>query len=262
MNKYIIILLVLLSNSLFAKSLDNQYDAQKQLILENIGPSYSHMAKYPVFQYPNTNYEVIADYYPKGKILVFGYGSLMNPASARRSVSASAVESLRPVVTFGMKRIFNYKARRTAHWGSNQDVNEKAMLNIAPTPTLDSMVNGLVMEVDVEELASLVDREKGYDLVPLTIISWDDFITGNPEPKTEVAYAFVASSELRENILYTSTSFYPVRGYLHAVREGSENISEDFLEFFNETTYMADGTTLVKDWDEETFSTLLNEKTY
>ncbi|MFA6916048.1 MAG: gamma-glutamylcyclotransferase family protein [Parachlamydiales bacterium] len=230
--------------------------------MDNIVPHLSKMAKYPVLKYPNSDFHSLKELYPKDKILIFGYGSLINSQSASRSVSAEALESMRPVVTFGMKRIFNYKARQTAHWGADQNEKEKAMLNITPTPTINSMINGVVMEVTAEDLAKLVDREKGYDLVPLIVISWEDFVSGNPEPKTEIAYSFIAPTELRQNILYTSTSFYPVRGYLHAVREGAQTLSDEFLDFLNETTYMADGTTLVKDWDEETFTDLLCDKKY
>jgi len=191
---------------------------------------------------------------------LFGYGSLMNVKSASRSVTPEAIDSMQPVVAFGVKRIFNYKANKMSHWGEDQHAMEKAALNLTPTTSPRHMINGVVMEIDQENFAKLVERETGYDLVPVLIADWKDVNSENPDVEIKIAYTFVASDEIRQGKYYLSTSHYPVRGYLGAVREGAAVFGEDFLKFFNETTYLANGTTKVNAWDEQTFEGFLCSK--
>src|SRR5262249_27873324 len=149
-------------------------------------------SKYPHFSFPNQNYHSLLEFYPESKILLFGYGSLINKESAKRNVKPQAVESMQPAVAFGVKRVFNYQAKKTDHWGNNQNRKEKAMLNLIPAWDLKSSVNGVMMEIDAEDLASLITREKGYDLVPILTASWEDLIAENPKIEIKVAYTFVA----------------------------------------------------------------------
>lgn len=231
-----------------------------QSVLKKIGERLPELVNYPALKYPNKDYTDVLERFPQDKILVFGYGSLMNKQSAARSIKQDAIDSMHPAIAFGVKRIFNYQATKTDHWGSNQDAKEKAMLNLTSSFDQSSMANGLLMQVDKQDLMNLIKRETGYDLVPILVVSWNDVINRNPNLEVQIAYTFVAVEELREHIDYTSTEFYPVRGYLKAVQEGAAAYGEDFYKFWNTTTFLADGTTTVERWDKETFKGILCTK--
>jgi hypothetical protein len=238
----------------FPFALEQEY---QKLLLNRVAEKLPRLVSLPSYTYPNEGFEKVASRFPKGKVLLFGYGSLMNRLSASRSVKNEALESMCPCIAFGVKRLFNYKAVKTQHWGEDQDPKEKAMLNIAQTLNIASLANGVMIEVDAEDFGRLVQRETGYDLVPILVASWNDIRSQNPEIKIHVAYTFAASQELRNHINYTSTKYYPVRGYLHAVQEAALIYGVDFARMWNSTTYLADGTTKLDEWDEKTFADIL-----
>jgi|GEM_PF-3765284 len=231
--------------------------AYEKLLLQKVGTTLPELLTFPFFQYPNDGHQEIVNHFPSGKVPVFGYGSLMNKVSAARSMKNKAVESMEPAIAFGVKRLFNYKVTDPSRWGAEQNRKEKAMLNIAQTLNIGSMANGVVVEVDAEDLTKLVSRETGYDLVPILVASWNDVMNQNPEIEVRVAYTFVAVHELRNNISYTSTEYYPVLGYLHAIQEASQAYGPEFAAFWNATTYLANGTTSIEKWDEVTFKDIL-----
>jgi cation transport regulator ChaC len=228
-------------------SLNAQFEPDRS-IMEQVGAKLPDLSAYPSYRYPNEDHASLQEQFPSGKVLVFSYGSLMNKQSAARSA-------------FGVKRIFNYKSVKTDHWGADQNTKEKAMLNLIYDPHPSSLANGVTMEVDLEDLNKLVQRETGYDLVPILVSSWQEVREQNPALKIQVAYTFIATNELRNHVNYTSTEFYPVRGYLHAVQNASKEYGDAFAEMWNETTFLADGTTNINEWDETTFNGVLCTKT-
>ncbi len=230
----------------------------KKKLLERVGENYPKLAEFPHLKFPNQDYATILPQFPDSKVLIFGYGSLINRASASRNVKPEVIDTMQPAVTFGVKRIFNYQAQKTSHWGENQDKKEKAMLNLVPSMDVTSMINGITMEVDADDLADLITREKGYDLVPLLVASWENVMREDPNPEIKVAYTFISPNEPREHVIYTSSQYYPVRGYLHAIQEGSLDYGQTFADFWDETTYLADGTTKVANWDQTTFKDILS----
>lgn len=258
-NVIVIILFTLFVLTIHSSEIPWQSDYQQRL-MEKVGQEIPALSTYPSLEYPNTNYEEIIKHYPQGKVLLFGYGSLINAESAGRSVGPEAIQSMHPAVAFGFKRVFNYKASNVSKWGTDLPENERAMLNIESTTTYNHIINGVVMEVSAEDLALLVQREKGYDLVPMLVADWNDVVSGNPSVEIRVAYTFLVPGELRDGIAYTQTKYYPVRGYLHLVRQGASVYGPQFLDYWNDTTYLGDGTTPVKKWNEKTFSGILDTK--
>lgn len=233
----------------------------EKVLLQKVGIKLPELVTFPFFQYPNDEHQAIVNHFPSGKVLLFGYGSLMNKVSAARSMKAEAVESMEPAIAFGVKRLFNYKVTDPSRWGEGQNRKERAMLNIAQTLNIGSMANGVILEVDAEDLTKLVSRETGYDLVPILVTSWNDVVNQNPEIEVRIAYTFVAVNELRNNTAYTSTEYYPVLGYLHAVQEASQTYGPEFAAFWNATTFLANGTTPIEGWDEVTFMGILCTQT-
>lgn len=232
----------------------------QRIVIEKVGQQLTPLSTYPSLEYPNTDYEQIIKLYPDKKVLLFGYGSLINAESAARTLSPEAVASMKPVAAFGFKRIFNYKASNVSRWGTKLPENERAMLNIEATTKYNNIINGVVMEITPEDLAQLIQREVGYDLVPMLVVDWNEMLAENPDAKVQIAYTFLAPDELRNGIDYTQTKYYPVRGYLHAAREGSIVYGPEFLNYWNATTYLGDGTTTVNQWDEKTFEGILDTK--
>ncbi len=249
MVRYLTLLLCMLCIHVHASSYQDSIMAQ-------VARKLPELTTYPFLHYPNENRELVQQQFGNKKVPIFGYGSLMNVESARQSMKVDAIASMQPVVAFGVKRIFNYTAKYAHRWG-NLHSNERAMLNLIPTYNTSSIANGVVIEVDDDDLVQLIKREVGYDLIPVLVASWDEISAKKPILNIRVAYTFVASSELRKNMLYTHTRYYPVRGYMQAVQEGALRYGDRFLDLWNATTYLADGTTLIDEWDPSDFTETL-----
>lgn len=262
MKALMIFLLILFNFKINANENTSKINAYQKSLMGKIAKKIVILSTYPSLEYPNLESEQILKKYPDGKVLLFGYGSLINVQSAAESISPEAIQSMRPVVAFGFKRIFNYKASHeyVSEWGKDLAKNEKAMLNIAPATTYRPIINGVVMEISPEDLVHLIEREIGYDLVPILVADWDEFISEDPSINIKIAYTFLVPDELRNGIDYTQTKYYPIRGYLQAVREGAAGFGAEFLDYWNATTYLGDGTTGVTQWDEKTFSGILDTK--
>ncbi len=168
-------------------------------------------------------------------ILLFSYGSLMNRESASMTLSTNALETRRPVVAFGLKRLFNYDPKETS-FGPPVDPDDRAMLNVKPTNRASDQVNGVVVELPVDDVLALCKRELGYDLVPVVVADWND-----PNPTYEVAYTLVASDRPRYGHQYTNSAINPRPEYNSLVQEGAAEYGDEFLQMWLETTYYADG---------------------
>jgi hypothetical protein len=225
-------------------------DYQKMLI-EKAAQEAPNLSKYPSLKYPNADYKQILDKYPQGKALLFGYGSLINAQSEARTISAKAVHSMQPAIAFGLKRLFNYAAKKTVK-NSDLPAKESSLLNTVPMTQLSQMINGVLITVGKEDLERLVQRETGYDLVPILVTLWDDVLAENPSAKIQIAYAFIASDELRQGVRYTHNGYDPDERYLRLVEKGAAAYGEKFLDYFNATTFLSDGTTSIEQWNRKT----------
>lgn len=199
-------------------------------------------------KYPNDDFQDVAAQFPDSKILIFGYGSLMNIQSASRSIKTENVLKMQPAIAFGFYKIFNYRADVISHWGTPEDSNERAMLNISCSPDYRVITNGVLIEVDIDDLFNLVKREIGYDLIPILVMAWDDAVFQNPDPEIKIAYTFRASNNPRLGKIYTNQNILPVKGYLNAVHEGAAQFGPDFYNYWNKTTRLADDKTVMNTW--------------
>lgn len=257
MNKLFVALLLIVANMANVAHgffWEQEYQA---LLIEKLSQKVPLFSTYPALKYPNAEVQKILDKYP-GKIPIFGYGSLMNPTSASRSISPEAVQSMRPVVAFRLKRIFNKDAGDVTKRRPDLKENERAFLNVEPTTTYGSVINGVVLEATPSDLAQLIQRERGYDLVPILVVDWGDIMARKPSPHIQIAYTFITPPELRQGVNYIRTTCYPIRFYLRLVQEGAATYGDDFLNFWNASTYMGDGTTLITHWDQQAFTGILD----
>ncbi|CDZ80551.1 hypothetical protein BN1013_01065 [Candidatus Rubidus massiliensis] len=244
MNKLLIVC-VLLFMSFYPSNLPWSPSYQEK-IKEKLDNYYPLIQYYPSFIYPN---EKVNELFAKKKtIYIFAYGSLLNPESAQRTISEEAVETSQPALAFGLKRIYNYYAGQKTHWITKAP-KEEAMLNVEVTRKRDDLVNGALIKVDITQLKKLIEREKGYDLVPVLTMRWNDAILENTQFHFIIAYTFTASSEPRLGKAYTQKGIYPIYGYNQAVEKGAERFGDKFLNYLRTTTYLSDGITNLYEWE-------------
>lgn len=102
---------------------------------------------------------------------VFGYGSLVSPASMARTLGrAVAASDVVPAVLDGYGRRWNYGSlhQRGTWTGPHGDVADGVVVCLGLAASAGERCNGVVVEVDDDELALLDWRERDYDRVDVT----------------------------------------------------------------------------------------------
>lgn len=158
--------------------------------------------------------------------LIFGFGSLINTDSLRRT--APNVSDIRPAIVKGFRREFNL-------WDSISGWREEHLKGI-PYCALDirndsdeqAKVNGVVFAVDEDELSSLIKREREYRLVETTAY---DFKTDEP------IGTCMLFSACKDNGKYAHGSPTQIK-YLGVCLEGAKRYGEEFYKTFLETTFI------------------------
>lgn len=166
--------------------------------------------------------------------LIFGYGSLLQPASLRATVPSA--KNLRPVYIKGVRREFTLWD--VVGWTeTNLDLAGIPFCAVDVHPVSDdkSHVNGITFEVSEEELPALLKREEGYKLIETTAY---DFHTDKPVGPCMVFSANIHTGE------YDFNSAAQKR-YLDVCLEGAKLYGEKFYDMFCNTTYIGDR--LIKD---------------
>lgn len=200
-------------------------------------------SKFPRIRYPASKDQLrsISLLFKPESVKLVGYGSLLNKISAAKTLSPYVLDSFQPVVVFGGKRTFDRNITNPSKWGEKVRENDTGMLNVVPTKNLSQMFNGVVMEVDLAELERLVEREVGYDLIPVVAMNWNEALKEDLHfPHFFIAYTFSASSSSREGKIYISPCVNPVPGYSYASMAGAAEYGEAFHQFWIDTTYLAD----------------------
>ncbi len=164
-----------------------------------------------------------------------GYGSLMNAASAARTLRPGAER--RPVVAFGARRLFNYAMpdEALARLGGRRGGRARAALNVYPTGDPLDAVNGVYLEVPAEDVPALRARERGYDLRAVACLSWDAR-GGGPF----VGHVLCAPDAPRSGERHTDDTLEPQPEYARLCRDGDASFGEAFESFYLATTFLAD----------------------
>lgn len=180
----------------------------------------------------------------KKTLPIVGYGSLLNQASAARTLK----NALRvPCVAFGCKRIFNYDMPKDAldKYGTNDVSSFRAALNVEVTGNIDHSINGILTELHPADIEAFREREKGYDLVPISCVEWNATLSSVPF----TAFVLAAPDCARNpNWQVVRSDILPHSAYLRLCETGAKSISNQFLEFFRETTFLADKKTPISTW--------------
>ncbi|HKK07974.1 MAG TPA: gamma-glutamylcyclotransferase family protein [Gemmatimonadota bacterium] len=171
---------------------------------------------------------------------VLGYGTLLSRASLGRTVGEHAVDwTTIPVVVEGWRRLFDFRPEHyEPSFRLKDEPVEAAALNIEPAP--GSRFNGLVIEVSDRGLEALDSREAGYRRVRVPVLSWPD---GEPAGEA-LAYA-VPRDDPR--VCTDPARLLPRWLDVELSRAGAYEVGRAFGALFDQTTYLADGETLLAD---------------
>ncbi|MBC8412351.1 MAG: gamma-glutamylcyclotransferase [Nitrospira sp.] len=154
---------------------------------------------------------------------VFGYGSLINIPSAANALKRPLKQmDLVPAFARGYVRCWRGKER--LYFESLGREATGVFLDLCPDK--NSTVNGVLLEVSLEELTQLGLREKNYQCVDIT-----DAIVDSPDGKI---YTFTVKTE---HLLMTEDKdVYIPRLYIDMVKEGCRAMGEDFLSDYEVST--------------------------
>jgi hypothetical protein len=174
---------------------------------------------------------------------LIGYGSLVHAGSSRRTLSS---EHRLPVIVAGARRVFNYAMDPIPErYGPPRRPAARAALNARVTYRSDDLLNGVLTQVPLGEIAALREREPGYDLVPVPYAPW-----GAPTGDPDVAYLLEAPEGVaRGGRVHTRSDIEPHPAYYALCREGAASLGEPFLSFWLDSTFLADGVTSARDWE-------------
>lgn len=182
------------------------------------------------------------------KLLLVGYGSLLNRDSAARTIKDTPREGHPPVLALGARRVFNYVIpdARLKSYGGNFSPRERAALNVDYTRSPEDALNGRLLTVAPTDFAALRDREVGYDLRPVVCVRWGAW---NTQPFT--AYVLVAAEGARAGRTVIDNDALPHPLYAGICRAGAHAVSQAFLQLYLQTTFLADRKTNLAAWERE-----------
>ena len=200
------------------------------------------------YAYPWSGLEAQLAQEPDGRLLLIGYGSLMNLQSAAETIEGVNETDFYPVVCVGAKRLFNYRIpddvlKELAELGGPAQPHELAALNVIPTGRAADLFNGRVVPVAAADLPALRQREYGYHLRSVTCLRWDAW-----ESEPFAAAVLAAEDPVINGRQVIDNTLDPNPAYAGIVDAGATAVSEPFHELFLDTTFLADGKTTLQQW--------------
>jgi hypothetical protein len=181
-------------------------------------------------------------------ILAVVYGSLINTASAAQILHEQTLRTSKSVIIFGARRLFNYEIPLNLY-GPPINPLARAALNVRITGGVHDVVNGILMNLALDDIPAIQEREKGYDLVPVVCLEWNEL-----QKPPFLAYIFSCPDEFREGKRLTNNEISPHREYYLLCRKGTGKVGKEFLRLWLSSTYLADGITLMAQWEATEFT--------
>ena len=203
---------------------------------------YNASSDVPGFKYPWEDLEERLYEHAAARIYLVGYGSLLNPESAARSVRNTPSDGHPPVVAVGARRVFNYRMPDGIfeRYGVEPGARDRAALNAEPAA--ESVLNGRLIELALADLPNLRVRETAYDLEPVTCLPWN-----KPNTAPFTAFVLCCKYEFWEGQRYVDNALMPFKPYYRLCRTGAEMVSPAFLNFYLKTCFLADRSTTAFD---------------
>ncbi len=157
---------------------------------------------------------------------VFGYGSLLSPESAARTLGRPVIAGRSDIVLLdGYRRVWGYATAVRFHEDPPCTVTPAVFLDLRPEPA--ATCNGLLIAVSSDELALLDRRERGYSRLDVT-----GAIAGGA-PGT--VYAYRATDGFRSEDHGTAQVVISER-YLRSVERALSHWGPDVRATFDRTT--------------------------
>lgn len=197
------------------------------------------------FSYPWEGLEKKVKRMERSSLPFVGYGSLLNSASAALTLSDETLRTRRPIIAFGVRRIFNYAmGPAVGRYGKPKQDIDSAALNIRMTRSVEDTLNAVLIEIPLSDIPTLRKREIGYDLEPVACVDWNGL-----QEWPFISYILLCPDEPRLGKKRTNNALLPHRKYYQVCREGAKESGELFLQYWLSTTYLADGVTPVAEWE-------------
>lgn len=173
------------------------------------------------------------------KVMVAGFGTLLLQESLGDTIG-KVEKKFTPIVVKNYRRLFNLLPD---HYEADNrlrvDFTEKAAANIEPAEGFQ--FNGLSFEANASDLEGLDKRERYYHR---SIVPCFDFETGASLGVCHVYESPLDARWIERDI----AKLLPLWRDIVYAREGAYRISEAFGQMYDETTYLADGETLLIDY--------------
>lgn len=152
---------------------------------------------------------------------IFAYGSLINQMSLRKTVPDA--RNMIPAVIYGMQRVFNLASSYRFDHETKRPV---CVLSAEPAPS-GRIMNGTCFEMDEKSLHRLLERENGYDFLPIQahryLIRDSMFEAFYFRAKPAAPYRYLANSTAQ-------------RHYLQLCLQGCTVFGEQFVADFKKST--------------------------
>lgn len=223
---------------LFQNILANKFNKMGTIAIENKMIALKEEYIYPWEKLEN---DLIAS--GRNDLLLVGYGSLLSIDSAKRTIPMDhGIQGL-PVIVHGVKRIFNYQFPEEVikkNYSGEDDIDptiKYSALNVSLCTSGDSLINGRLFKIPVDDLISLREREYGYDLVAVKCTDWYD-----RDKKQITAYILAARKPKFGDKIILNNNAVPLPVYLNVCLDGASSVSDSFLEMFLSTTWLGNGT--------------------
>lgn len=186
----------------------------------------------------------------KETVRIVGYGTLLLHESLGDTVSQENAKKkkFKPIIVKNYRRLFNllpdhYEADNRLR----DDNTEIGAANVEPAEGLQ--FNGLSFEAFAEDLEQLDGRERYYKR---SVVPHYDFETGE-----HLGECHVYESPLDARwLVRDNDKLLPLWRDIVYARVGAYRISEAFGKMYDQTTYLADGKTLMIDFYKEHLNTL------
>lgn len=179
---------------------------------------------------------------------LIGYGSLLHPDSARKTVPNTPPKGHMPVIAFGARRVFDYVIPDNVliNWGVAEKelsgMHDRAALNAHYTGRSLDIITGRLVPLNAKDLPALREREKAYDLRVVPYVPY-----ASPNEAIKLAYILCATPRPWNGQTFVDRRIKPFQPYLSLCRSGVAKVSKEYLELFNQTTCVADGKTSLKE---------------
>lgn len=178
----------------------------------------------------------------KETVVLVGYGTLLLQESLGDTVGqdGAGTKKFRPIIIKNYRRLFNllpdhYEADNRLF----QDDREKGAANIEPAEGVQ--FNGLCFDAFAKDLEDLDGRERYYKR---SVVDHFDFETGK---NLGVCHVYESPLDVRW-LVRDNEQLLPLWRDIVYARVGAYRISEAFGKMYDETTYLADGKTLMIDY--------------